>query len=792
MSHRFHGQTSYSNAIPPRCSKKFSGLLVQVALVFVLGAQLVACGGGAGGTTNSTNAAPVTSSAIAPPSDTTPPTVSLSAPTNGATVSGSIAVSANAADNVGVVGVQFKLDGANLGAEDTTSPYSISWNTTTASNGAHTVTATARDAAGNTTTSAGVSVTVSNADTQPPSVPTNVSASAISSSQINLSWTASTDNVGVTGYKVYRNGTQIATATNTLYSNTGLSPATSYSYTVAAYDAAGNVSAQSSAATATTSALAPITGAPYITYTDILSGPNTGGENNEGTYLSIFGKNFGGTGLGSTVKVYINNVEVNNYRYLGPSNGRSDIEQITVQVGALGNPTPGVALPIKVVVNGVASNTNQTFTVNPGRMLFVDNVNGNDATAVIGDITHPFQHVQTSDTTAAAYGQLQPGDTIVMRGKGTNYTDVGNGGYFIKFMGKTGSAPTGAAGSGPITILSYPGETVNILANTSMNGAISGINRQSYPQYGAWITIADLHVEGDGAAGVVNLQIASDDWRVVNNELMSPGAASITVKAGGITGNGANEEFLGNQIHNIMGSGGESHGIYVDGDSVSVSSSGVSGARGVYDIGYNDIHDVDSGYGVQAYNDGSNGSSSTSNFHVHHNLIYSINGKSCINIADNSAAGFEVWNNICYNANNSGLRFNTTSLIGCLVYNNTFYDADLSGSYSPIQNDWNTLTASQVSFVNNIVVSSAGPSYIGGSGFGTGALSNNLWYGAGSAPSGDLSALNSNPLFVNPGTDFHLQSGSPAIGAGSSTVSGVLIDTYDVVALPVPPDIGAL
>src|SRR5439155_8876035 len=66
-------------------------------------------------------------------------------------------------DNVGVSGVQFKLDGTtNLGAEDTASPYSVAWNSMTATNGPHTLTAVARDAAGNTTTSAGVSVTVNN------------------------------------------------------------------------------------------------------------------------------------------------------------------------------------------------------------------------------------------------------------------------------------------------------------------------------------------------------------------------------------------------------------------------------------------------------------------------------------------------------------------------------------------------------------------------------------------------------------------------------------------------------
>ena len=94
--------------------------------------------------------------------DTTPPAVSITSPTNGATVSGSVPVNANATDNGTVAGVQFKLDGANLGAEDTVAPYSISWDTFTAANGSHSLTALARDAAGNTTLSTGVPVTVQN------------------------------------------------------------------------------------------------------------------------------------------------------------------------------------------------------------------------------------------------------------------------------------------------------------------------------------------------------------------------------------------------------------------------------------------------------------------------------------------------------------------------------------------------------------------------------------------------------------------------------------------------------
>ncbi|MFA6494349.1 MAG: discoidin domain-containing protein, partial [Candidatus Paceibacterota bacterium] len=90
-------------------------------------------------------------------------------------------------------------------------------------------------------------------DTQAPAIPSGLARTVVSTSQVNLSWTASTDNVGVTGYKVYRNGAQVGTVTSgTSYSDTGLSAGTTYSYTVSAYDAAGNASAQSASVSATT------------------------------------------------------------------------------------------------------------------------------------------------------------------------------------------------------------------------------------------------------------------------------------------------------------------------------------------------------------------------------------------------------------------------------------------------------------------------------------------------------------------------------------------------------------
>ena len=97
------------------------------------------------------------------------------------------------------------------------------------------------------------------ADTSPPSTPANLSASAVSSSQINLSWTASTDNVGVAGYRVERcqgsactNFTQVSNPTATSYSDTGLAANTTYSYRVRAGDAAGNLSSYSSVVIAAT------------------------------------------------------------------------------------------------------------------------------------------------------------------------------------------------------------------------------------------------------------------------------------------------------------------------------------------------------------------------------------------------------------------------------------------------------------------------------------------------------------------------------------------------------------
>ena len=155
-------------------------------------------------------------------------------------------------DNVGVSGYRVYRNGTQIAAVATTS-YS---NTGLSASTTYSYTVTAYDAAGNVSgQSAAVSATTPAAlDTKVPSVPAGLTATAVSYSQINLSWSASSDNVGIRGYRVYRNGTQIAAVATTSYSNTGLTASTTYSYTVTAYDAAGNVSGQSAAVSAATPA----------------------------------------------------------------------------------------------------------------------------------------------------------------------------------------------------------------------------------------------------------------------------------------------------------------------------------------------------------------------------------------------------------------------------------------------------------------------------------------------------------------------------------------------------------
>jgi hypothetical protein len=180
--------------------------------------------------------------------DRTPPTVAITSPASGATVSGTITVTADASDNVGVVGVQFKYNGINFDTEDATAPYSATAYTNAVPDGTYTFTAVARDAAGNQATSAPVTVTVANSpaatDSSPPTVAiTSPASGATVSGAITVTANAS-DNVGVVGVQFQYDGINFdAEDTTAPYSATAYTnnvPDGSHTFTAVARDAAGN------------------------------------------------------------------------------------------------------------------------------------------------------------------------------------------------------------------------------------------------------------------------------------------------------------------------------------------------------------------------------------------------------------------------------------------------------------------------------------------------------------------------------------------------------------------------
>jgi hypothetical protein len=536
-----------------------------------------------------------------------------------------------------------------------------------------------------------------------------------------------------------------------------------------------------------------------VAYTDALSGPITGGENNQGTYLSIFGTNFGSSSsLGTVTKVYIGGVEVANYRYLGASKvgSKLGLQQLIVQVGNLGNAALGKPLPVTVAVNGVTSNTNNTFTPNPGRVLFVAK-NGNDSTAVAGDITKPWRYLQTSDR-RGAYGALRAGDHIVIRGG--NWSDIGFEGAWLRFRdpAQKGSAPTGASGTGWIHITAYPGpvsgnaiEDVHYSTPANVRGGIHGAASAYFGTTGDWVSISNLRMDvnanATSDAAPINLQSSAGPWRVVNNEL-GPWPSAINSKGAGVSGHGDNVKVLGNHIYGMHCTGAlENHGIYAD-----------SGATR-WEIGYNWIHDITGGNLVQFYDNvalaGNNypglpsGWMGFTGMQVHHNWLDGA-AKYGLNMADGIVSG-AIWNNVITRVKYAGLRINTISKnMDMTVAFNTFYDNDRVASGSgngQVLNTWgNYSPTGTIRIYNNIFA--AGPGTLTSSRFyvNSGSADNyfdfkrNLYWDNGNGWGGfsrDSLAVYGSPMFTAAASgNLSLATGSAALGKGSQPVPFAVVD----------------
>ncbi|NBC68376.1 hypothetical protein GT003_05125 [Paenibacillus sacheonensis] len=221
-----------------------TGLTANTAYTFTVKAK-----DAAGNVSAASNALSVTTSSA---SDTQAPTApsSLTSPSKTAT---SVNLSWTAStDNVGVTGYDVyngsTLAGTTAGTTFTVSGLSAST--------AYTFTVKAKDAAGNVSSASNALSVTTNAssDTQAPTAPSSLTSPSKTATSVNLSWTASTDNVGVTGYDVYNGSTLAGTTAGTTFTVSGLTASTAYTFSVKAKDAAGNVSSASNALSVTTSA----------------------------------------------------------------------------------------------------------------------------------------------------------------------------------------------------------------------------------------------------------------------------------------------------------------------------------------------------------------------------------------------------------------------------------------------------------------------------------------------------------------------------------------------------------
>jgi hypothetical protein len=505
-----------------------------------------------------------------------------------------------------------------------------------------------------------------------------------------------------------------------------------------------------------------VSAAPRIFYTDIVSGPNSGSPevgpgNGNGTYLSIFGTGFGSDI--SQVTVTVGGGAVARNVFLGASNGRSDIQQLSVQLG------PASATgAIKVTVVGVDSNTDQIFTVTPGKITL--------CTAITTCVSPLFDN-----------GSASPGDTVLIRG-GTYSSEI----YFHNITGTAGH---------PLMVLGYPGENVNFsLTGTGTSCVRTFFNNANGTQ--GHFVIAGLKCNMNGGGGsVIGMGVDMTDIRVVNNETCcmfedSGGSAAIS-------GSGTLFKILGNHVHDNGGSK-LYHGLYFDGRALATDD---------YEIAYNHIHHQTGGRGIQIYSD--TGRLMT-NVRIHHNLIHNIHLDGIL-FGDNNGTGNQAYNNVVYQvadpamkgpSADAGLgggciRFNSPTLVA-QVYNNTFVDCaadnDASNSEGIRFQAGNTITLRNNIVASNVNITSGAAPYVRVESAMSITSSNNLWNGAGAAPTNinDTNSQTGAPLFTSAVVaNFHLAVGSPAIDHGSTAVNALVSTDYDGNARPQgsAPDIGA-
>lgn len=436
-----------------------------------------------------------------------------------------------------------------------------------------------------------------------------------------------------------------------------------------------------------------IAAGPRILYTDITSGPNSGGEGDNGAYLSIFGKGFGASRDAGTVTVGGGEAA----RYIVWSD-----ERVSVQIGRAAR-----SGDIVVATSGGSATAPEGFTVRPGNFYFIA-LDGSDRGGVKNDINRPFR---TPNHVARELAEFAPGDFVVVRGGRYDLSEPASNLVASTFLraDKSGTAAS------PMAFLGYPGESVVIEQNQPNLQLFS-----NYVTISHWV-VADFHASlnhclgGNTLVQVGAVRLADNTctgnipgriayFRIVNLDVDGHDVGGMCNGTKGYAdgpinlGYGDNIKILGNSIHNTGAQGGtdqRGHLIYIGATTNNV------------EIGWNRVHDIPHSRAlIDVHTDdvGGNcyGHKRLTDITIHDNTVYNVAGQA-IDL-DGGTGDIRVYNNLIYNTptaddhryqdvialRGSGGRLNAT------LYNNIVYanpnDADqgwmlgigwFSGSFCP-------------------------------------------------------------------------------------------------------------
>jgi hypothetical protein len=506
--------------------------------------------------------------------------------------------------------------------------------------------------------------------------------------------------------------------------------------------------------------------APRLFFSDLESGPNRGGQDDLGCFITLWGEGFGATRGSSGVT--FGGREVARYVEWGSDNSWArQLDFIVVQPGP-----DIVSGSIEVRVGGRTSNP-LSFTVRPGRIFFVG-PHGNDANP--GDFPSPFR------TVAAARDALAPGDIAYLMDGVVQATEENlNAAVVIEQSGEPGR---------PKALIGYPGARATIGSSQVEYGirVITG----SDPAVNDWI-ISKLVLRGRVQAMEVGASSANR-WRVVGNDISCPeGDGQTGCFAASLTRGIA---FLGNHVHDISTAGPQPskqyHAVYFTTDTSDV------------EVGWNHIHDNRTCRALQFHSSPlclpDCGPTDTTGFNqfnlrIHDNLIH---GDVCdgINLAtvDPARGPVLVYNNVIFDvgrgpsppdgdANYAGIHIAAGTNNGpegsgtVEVFHNTIYDCGARKFLPGAIGDEGLVSRApgspqlMVRLRNNIFVATRDEEYVAPT---TEIVllqgTRNLWFGAGQPPAFLSENLNLDPLFVEVANhDFQLKPGSPAIDAGIET-----------------------